>query len=309
MVAQLRRVGVLGAGVMLLDMTVALLGPMIAWHIVMRAEGISIGFVDTLASSLMGHSVNLISPLMYFGGEGVRTFHVARLTGTPRHRVLATVVAAEFQQLTALSAAIAAALVIAAGTGRSTGMPLLWMTAGAVALVAIVACIFLALLLDLRVLAGTIGLLMRWGILPGRLARARVAAAEMEQVVRLLLVRHQLAFLISQVLGFVSPLAQFVLPAIFFWCVGAPPPSLAQLSSCFVLVQLLLMIPMTPAGIGVYEGGLVGIFRLHGWSIPDGAAYAILIRLDDVLFSICGAALLARFGLRNFQEHEAETLA
>jgi hypothetical protein len=39
---------------------------------------------------------------------------------------------------------------------------------------------------------------------------------------------------------------------------------------------------------------------LHGWSIPDGAAYAILVRMDDVLFSVSGAVLLAGLGLTSF---------
>ena len=60
------------------------------------------------------------------------------------------------------------------------------------------------------------------------------------------------------------------------------------------------MIPTTPAGLGVYEGGIVGIFRLHGWNVPDAAAYAILVRLDDVLFSLSGAVLLASLGLTSF---------
>jgi uncharacterized protein (TIRG00374 family) len=307
--SQLRRIGLTGAAVVLLDMTVALLGPLLAWHVLMRADGIRIAFGTTLTSSLMGHSVNLISPMMYFGGEGVRTFHVARVTGTSRRRVLATIVAAEFQQLTALCATIVAALVIVAGSSRPNGMPVSWMVGGTLSLVLIVGFIMCALLLDLRLLPRTVDLLMRCGIFPHRLARVREAAADVEQVVRNLLVRHTLPFLVAQLLVFLSPLAQFVLPSIFFSFLGEPQPTLAQLSSVFVLVQLLFMFPTTPAGLGVYEGGLVGIFRLHGWAVPDGAAYAILVRLDDVLFSIVGAVLLARFGLTNFLKGEGEAIA
>ena len=132
----------------------------------------------------------------------------------------------------------------------------------------------------------------------------RGAAADVEQAARSLLVEHTTLFLVAQLAVFLSPLAQFVLPLIFFRFVGESAPTLAQLSSCFVLVQLLFMFPATPAGLGIYEGGLVGIFRLQGWAIPDGAAYAILVRLDDVLFSLAGAALLARFGLMNFLKGE-----
>jgi uncharacterized protein (TIRG00374 family) len=178
------------------------------------------------------------------------------------------------------------------------------MAIGTLALVLLVGFILCALLLDLRLLAGTVSLVMRCGILPGRLAPAREAVADVEAVVRSFLVGHKRQFLIAQSLVFMSPLAQFVLPSIFFWSVGEAQPSLVQLSSCFLLVQLLFMIPTTPAGLGVYEGGIIGIFRLHGWAVPDGAAYAILVRLDDVLFSIVGAVLLAYVGLASFFREE-----
>ncbi len=145
------------------------------------------------------------------------------------------------------------------------------------------------------------------GIFPKRLESVREGAADMEETVRGLLVRHKSSFLAAQLLVFLSPLASFLQPAIFFWFLrsaggSGPQPGVAQLASFFVLVELLFMLPTTPAGLGIYEGGIIGIFHLHGWSVPDGAAYAILMRLDDVLFSVAGALLLARFGLRESKE-------
>jgi uncharacterized membrane protein YbhN (UPF0104 family) len=303
--AQIGRVGISGAELLLLAMALAMLGPLLAWHILMGSEGIRIGLRTTLTSGLMGRSVNLISPMMYFGGEGVRTFHIASVTGISRRRVLATIVAAEFQALTALSASIVAALMVVAGSVRSDAMPIAWMVTGSLSLAAIVGAIFCVLLLDLHLAARFIGFLIRCGIFPGRLRPLRQDAADVEDMVRSLLVRNKLRFLAAQLLVFLSPLAQFILPAIFFWLLRAagqpaPQPTLSQLASFFVLVQLLFMIPTTPAGLGVYEGGIVGIFRLHGWNIPDGAAYAILVRMDDVLFSVSGAVLLAGLGLTSF---------
>jgi len=303
--AQIGRVGISGAALLLLDMALALVGPLLAWHILMGSEGIKIRLGTTLTSGLMGHSVNLISPMMYFGGEGVRTFHIASVTGIPRRRVLATIVAAEFQSLTALSASIVAALIVVAGSARSDAMPIAWMVTGSLSLAVIVGIIFCVLLLELHLAARIIGFLMRCGVFPARLGLLRDDAADVEDVVRSLLVRNKSRFLAAQLLVFLSPLAQFILPAIFFWLLrasgqAAPQPTLSQLASFFVLIQLLFMIPTTPAGLGVYEGGIVGIFRLHGWSIPDAAAYAILVRLDDVVFSISGAVLLASLGLTSF---------
>jgi uncharacterized protein (TIRG00374 family) len=304
--AQLKRVGFVGAAAILLDLAVASAGPWLAWHMLMRADGIKVGVPTTAASGLMGFSANLVSPMMYFGGEGVRTVHIARLTGTPRRRVLATIVAGEFQQLIALCATSVAALAVVAGLSGSNGMPVTGMVVGTLALVLLVGFILCALLLDLRLLARTLTLVMRCGIFPRRLSATRDAVAEVEETVRGFLVRHKRRFMIAQSLVFLSPLAQFVLPSIFFWFLGAPQPSLVQLSSCFLLVQLLFMIPTTPAGLGVYEGGIMGIFRLQGWPVPDGAAYAILIRLDDVLFSLIGAALLAHFGLARYLKEEGK---
>jgi uncharacterized protein (TIRG00374 family) len=300
---QIQRVGFAGAAAILAEMTVALLGPLLAWHILMRADGIRIRFGTTLISGLMGRAVNLVSPLMYFGGEGVRTIHIARVTETPNRRVLGTILGGEFQLLTALCACIVGALMIIAGSGIAHGLPLAWMLLGTLSLAILAGLILSALLLDLHVLARSISFLIRIGIFPKRLESVREAAADMEETVRGLLVRHKASFLAAQLLVFVSPLASFIQPAIFFWFLrsaggNAPQPGMTQLASFFVLVELLFMLPTTPAGLGIYEGGIIGIFRLHGWSVPDGAAYAILIRLDDVLFSIAGALLLARFGLR-----------
>jgi uncharacterized protein (TIRG00374 family) len=302
-IAQLRRVGFAGAAAILAEMTIALLGPMLAWHILMRSDGIRIRFSTTLVSGLMGRAVNLISPLMYFGGEGVRTMHIARVTKTSNRRVLGTIMGGEFQLLTALSASIVGALIVVAGSGVAKILPISWMILGTLSLAVLVGLIFSALVLDLHILARTIGLLMRLGVFPKRLASIRDAAADMEETVRGLLIRHKASFLTAQILVFLSPLASFLQPAIFFWFLraaggGGTQPSITQLASFFVLVELLFMLPTTPAGLGVYEGGILGIFHLHGWSVPDGAAYAILMRLDDIMFSLAGAALLARFGIR-----------
>ena len=116
----------------------------------------------------MGHSVNLISPMMYFGGEGVRTLHIARVTGTPRRRVLATIVAAEFQQMTALCSTIVVALIVVAGSSRPDGMPLSWMVGCTLTLVLIVGFVLCALLLNVRLLSRIVDTLIRARIAPGR---------------------------------------------------------------------------------------------------------------------------------------------
>jgi uncharacterized membrane protein YbhN (UPF0104 family) len=57
------------------------------------------------------------------------------------------------------------------------------------------------------------------------------------------------------------------------------------------------MLPTTPGGVGVYEAGVVGLFRLLGWDPAEGAAYGILLRLDDVVFLAAAMAVIAGGGL------------
>jgi Uncharacterised protein family (UPF0104). len=254
-------------------MTVALLGPLLAWHILMRADGIQIRFGTTLISGLMGRAVNLVSPLMYFGGEGVRTIHIARVTETPNRRVLGTILGGEFQLLTALSASIVGALIIIAGSGIAHGLPLSWMLLGTLSLAILVGLILPALILDLHVLARSIALVIRLGIFPKRLESVRNAAADMEDTVRGLAGPSQEIVPRSAVAGFPLAIGEFYSTCYFLLVPSIrrrkrAAAGMAQLASFFVLVELLFMLPTTPAGLGVYEGGIIGIFHLHGWSVP-----------------------------------------
>lgn len=308
-VVQLRRVGITGAAGVLLNMALAAAGPLLGWHMLMKADGVKVSLRSTLTAGLMGRAVNLISPMMYFGGEGVRTFRIASVTGTPRSRILAAVVAGEFQALAALSASITVALVAVVGARHFDALPLAWMLTASTALALLVGLIFLIVLMDVRMVARVFEFLIRHRIFASRLAALRDSVDAFEHAVHGLLVRNKTRFAAAQLVTFLSPLAQFIQPAIFVWALHStelPLPTLSQLASLFVLVQLLFMIPVTPAGLGVYEGGIVGIFSLHGWRLPDAAAYAIVIRLDDVLFSIAGALLLARFGLTRFLKGSAD---
>ena len=297
--AQLRRVGFTGAGVMLLDMAIAMGGPLLGWHLLMRADGIDVRLSATMTAGLMGRAVNLVSPLMYFGGEGVRTFRIASLTGAPRSRILATVAASEFQMLIAMTASMALALAGILAGRRAGALPLGWMLTGFAGLALLVGVIFLLVLLDVRIAARLLGVLIRRGFFVTALTSAQQAVDAFEQAVHGLMVRQTGRFIIAQVVTCIAPVAELLQPAIFVWALhdpATPMPTLLQLGSLFVLIQLLFMLPTTPAGLGVYEGGIIGILSLQGWPVADAAAYAVLIRLDDVCFSLVGALLLARSG-------------
>lgn len=297
---ELGRVGARGVAAFLINILLTLLGPMVGWHLLMRSVGIPVAFRTTVASSLMGFAFNLISPMSYFGGESVRTFHIGARARAPKRHVLATIVVSEFQVLAGMTLFMLGALGIAAWGSALAGTRLVWAAAGGLGLVVLLGAVLGLTLGDFRLSVRLLDLLIRCRIFPVRLAAVRASAFEMEKTVRTLFLSQRKVFFLSQLSSLLNPICHFLRPTLFFWLLGRPAaalPSLAELSVFFVLSQLIFMMPSTPGGLGVYEGGAIGAFRMLGWDAADGAAYGLLLRLDDVIFILFGFTLLFRLGL------------
>lgn len=308
---ELVRIGVVGCAVFLVNIAISLGGPMLGWHLLMRSAGIPVRFRTTLASFLMGRAFNLISPMAYFGGESVRTFHIAAVTGSPKRQALSTIVVSELQLLAALTLFTLGGLGVAAAGGTLSGARLAWAAAGAAGLAVFLAVLGGLTLGDVRLSVRILDLLIRCGIFPRKLASVRQSAVETEQMIRSLMVDRRRAFFLSQMACLLSPVAQFFRPTLFFALLaragGAPAlPTLSELAVFFVLSQLIFMMPSTPGGIGVYEGGVIGVFRLLGWDAADGAAYGVLLRLDDLFYVLFGWTLIARFGMSRWLSQPPE---
>lgn len=304
---RLAKVGVAGVAVFFVDIAVTLAGPMVSWHLLMRAVGIRVRFGTTVASSLMGFACNLVSPMSYFGGESVRTFHIAATTGTPKRLVLATIIVAELQVLAALTGLMLVALVVACAGSSLSGVGLALAAAGGLGLCVVVGALVGLLVGHARVSVRILDLLIACRVFPSTLRGLREAAVEMEGNVREILLRRRRILLLGQAAALLGPIAHFVRPPLYFWLAGTAPgslPDLPDLAAFFVLSQIVYMLPTTPAGLGVYEGGVIGLFRMLHWSVSDAAAYGILLRLDDVLFVLVGFTLVARFGLAKWLRPE-----
>jgi len=297
---QLSRVGLAGVAAFFLNIALTLVGPMLSWHLLMRSVGIPVSPGTTLASSLMGFACNLISPMSYFGGEGVRTYHISSVTKAPKRLVLATIVVSELQVLTALAVFLLGALGVAAIGASLTGMKLVLAAAGGLGLSVLVVALVALLIGNARPSVRILDVLIACRLFPATLRGLRESALATEGSIREILLHRRAIVLLGQVAALTGPIAHFLRPLLYFWLLGkrgAELPGLAALSGFFVFSQLVYMLPTTPAGLGVYEGGVIGLFRMFSWNPSDGAAYGILLRLDDVIYVLVGFTLVARFGL------------
>jgi hypothetical protein len=60
------------------------------------------------------------------------------------------------------------------------------------------------------------------------------------------------------------------------------------------LITLLMFIPLTPAGLGIMEGGAIGVMFLLGVNPPTAFIYSILVRLSTLLADLPGLLTVAR---------------
>lgn len=297
----LGRIGVVGAAAFLVNIALTIGGPFVGWHLLMRSLGIPVSLKTTMTSGLLGRAINLFSPFNYFGGESVRTLHVAAATGAPRRKVLAAVVVSEVQVMLGLTVFALAGLGIWAAGPSLAGSRLPWAAAGAAILVVAVLAILGLAIGDVKPCLRLLDALIRWRIFPSRLSALRSATLDLENLIRTLFVERPATFYLSQLWSLTSPIAQFLRPTLFFWLLGrsgapVPLPGFLELTVFFVLSQLVFMLPTTPGGVGVYEAGVVGLFRLLGWDPAEGVAYGLLLRLDDVVFLAAAMGVVAAGG-------------
>ncbi len=296
----LRRIGMSGAALFFVNVLLTIGGPLVAWHLLMRRMGIRVSLGTALISGLLGRAVNLFSPFSYFGGESLRTYHIAAMARAPRRLVLATLVVSEFQVMAGLTVFALVALGIWATAPALAGSQLSWAAAGTAGITLLLVLLLALFLGNVKPSVRILDLLIRWGIFRQTLSRMKTAALDLERAILSLFVEHPATFFLSQAVSLSSPIAQFLRPLLFFWILrqqdaSVSLPSFRELCVFFVLSQLIFMLPSTPGGLGVYEAGVLGLFKLLGWNGSEGIAYGLLLRLDDVLF-LTAAGLTLAFG-------------
>mgnify|MGYP006298334413 FL=1 len=103
---------------------------------------------------------------------------------------------------------------------------------------------------------------------------------------------------IAFLLNLVATFFMFIRPGIFFYFSQGKILTFPQISVIFALLSLLAsFFWVTPGGLGIAEGGLIGIFALIGASGSDAVAYSFSVKIVEMIFVSFGIAWMARFGI------------
>ena len=279
-----------------------------AWAALNRPIGHKIRFRTLFAGTLVGTAGNIVTPTLYVGGEALKVVYVGKVTGLPYPEVAGTVLLAKYLEFLSFILVFSISTIVAAIEFRGVLFEpaYVWggvsMLAVAGLLLGLCVVLWVSLLRRWHPLTRLVGWLARLGLGRQKLARLRSKTAEMEdQVSRVFCEEGGTAFGVFAAL-LAGQAAIFTKPLAFFLLGSSLRLGMGDLCLIFVVGQLLLSVQLTPSGVGMFDGGMIGTFALLGLNTADDAAmcmaFLLCYRLWEGLIITIGALLAASVGAR-----------
>ena len=289
----LARLGLVGFLALFADVALMIGGWLLSWVILLRAYGLRAPWQTVVRARLAGYAVSYLTPFSFVGGEPVAVYLLVKETGEPVNKLVAVVTVAKFLEgLTLLFFLYLGSFYLFFNGQLPTGLS--------------------------RVLFGTdllLGLAMAlgaydfwsnrlWGTritiwLSGRLLPATACdwVRQVEENIHQAFHRHWRATLQAGLVSFAGTIFLYLRPQVFFYFSEQLVFSLAQLALIFALTLVLTtLFWITPAGLGVFEGGQIGIFALFGLSADKAVAFSLALKPLELFFVALGLSFLLRLG-------------
>jgi uncharacterized protein (TIRG00374 family) len=230
--------------------------------------------------------------------------YVANVHNVPKRRVLATIIVSKVQEVGALLLV----MLVAAGFAlwRIPFAPgQRWMLIGGMAVLTLFFAVGLyAFLGNFKPTVKFINLLAWFGVAKRKLARLRTHAHEVEIIIQRSFTHGWRTFIASQAVTLISAVSILIRPWIFFAFAKDLWIGMEFLCAIYVVTNLINMIPHTPGGLGIFEGGMLGLFALldPGKGQPEqlAAGFSILTRAADLVLIAVGIVLIFVLNMRSF---------
>ncbi len=307
---QVRRAGVCAFAAVGALTFLVLAAQSVAWALLGRPIGHRVPFRTLFGGITVGQAGNMITPSTYLGGEPLRVAYVGKMASLPYHEVAGTVLLSKyleflsFMLMFGFSTAVAAVeykRVLFSPPNVVGGVALV---VGALLMLGFSVVLWVSLAQRRHPLTRLTRGLAWFRPLRRPIARLRHRVEAMEdQVSRTFCEEGKTSFSAFAAM-LVSHVAVFAKPLAFFIVGGHMRLGLGDLCLIFAAGQLILAVQLTPSGVGMLDGGLIGTFALLGYNSADDAAmcmaYLLCLRLWDAVVITAGALLAARAGARFF---------
>ncbi|HID08590.1 TPA: flippase-like domain-containing protein [Candidatus Micrarchaeota archaeon] len=286
-----------GIVLVVLDVVAALLFWALSWKTLLSSLGIKVGCGRLLGSLASGFAVSYLTPSAYLGGEPVRVMLVGG-NGNAVTEITATVVVERI--LAAISTVLFAAMggffvVISPKISLFTKRVLLFSLGGLVLFSFFLLWAFVRNYRPLtRIFEGLAALFPKTKFF----ARAACKIREVEETTHHVFSRRPIYALLAFIFQSLTVFCNYIRPQIFFGFGQGTWLSFPQLSLYFSLnVMISTFFWVTPAGLGIAEGGRMAILRIVGIPPHGAVAFALTFRFLELIFVGVGVGYLIHRGV------------
>jgi uncharacterized protein (TIRG00374 family) len=139
-----------------------------------------------------------------------------------------------------------------------------------------------------------------------RLARLRTRAEEMEHLIHATFTKRGGLFVASQAITLISSIAILLRPWIFFYFAHGLLLGMERMCGIYLVTNVINSLPHTPGGLGIFELGMAGFFKLVDLGEANANAYSLVNRASDLFLILVGAYLIVHLGLQSLARRVAK---
>ena len=274
----------------------------LTWRILLRAYGVERSWRELLGAFAAGYTITYITPSANFGGEPVRVYMITHGFKEQTHEATSSVIVERFLNMGSAILLLFIGSVYGLFTDRLSHFFRWGLFAWASAGVLFFAWAIVSFRRHYPWMTKSLRILARLIPWRGYLERATVWFERVEREIDCAFSprkRHhtQLAFIpavLSSVLYALNPL-------IFLYFTAGTVLSVLDLSLIFALSMFLNMfLWITPGGMGVIDGGLIGIFALFGVGKAAAVGFSFALKLTEITYVLFGITYMLSHGASHF---------
>ncbi|MBU1877295.1 flippase-like domain-containing protein [Patescibacteria group bacterium] len=275
-----------GLIILALTILITLIGAF-KWHEVLKGEGVSLPFFDTLKSYLAGYSIIFLAPALFLGGEFIRAYIIKQKNSVSWSKGTASIIIDMVLEFSINLIIIVIGLVVFLSKVFLLPANLTLLFGGLILFFIVVLSLFYIKVFKKESIVVSLGNLFKRDL--------NGAPQEVEKEIFSFFDIKNRALWITGALSLLRISIMYLRTFILIIFLKQQITAWYALSVlCFSLLALIVPIP---AGAGAHELVQVFTFNSLGFSASSATAFAIIIRIVETIIALAGLVILSKLGI------------
>jgi uncharacterized protein (TIRG00374 family) len=257
------------------------------WHEILKGEGASLPFFDTLKSYLAGYSIIFFAPALFLGGEFIRAYIIRKKNSVDWSKGVASIIIDRVLELSFNLVIIIIGLIIFFNKMLLLPLNMTVLIGGFVVFFIVILIIFYTKVFKKESLVVSLGRMFNKNL--------NGAPEEVEKKI------FDFFDIKNKTLWTTSALSLFRILAMYLRTFVLIVFLKQQITIWYVFpvlcFSLLAFIVPIPAGTGSHELAQVFVFKELGFNVSSATAFTIIIRISETIVALIGLVILSRLGI------------